>query len=202
MKEFHSLCLSCGAVAHYLWKGEKICLSPYLCHLMWWCYLFLFIHPICLFSQGFGLTWFQSCGSISTSWDFLVWFVSAAGVWLSNSGRVCFCFVTVVEDRIFWCERFRSSVKSLDLILPSSPGECHGRLACYVSQGNGCSMWAVRLVPRLGLEYAGSGFIPTSGRTARQKRSLHFWSRKKNGSFSFLRGEHCIFSHICPWFSI
>ena len=47
-------CHVCG-VAHYLWQGEKICLSPYLYHLMWWCCLFLFIHPICLSSQGFGL---------------------------------------------------------------------------------------------------------------------------------------------------
>ncbi len=44
---FYSLCLSCGVVAHYLWRGGKICLSPYLYHLMWCCYLFLFLHPIC-----------------------------------------------------------------------------------------------------------------------------------------------------------
>jgi hypothetical protein len=35
MEGFHSLCLPCGVVAHYLWQGEKICLSPYLYHLMW-----------------------------------------------------------------------------------------------------------------------------------------------------------------------
>ena len=29
MEEFHSLCLSCGVGVHYLWKGKKICLSPY-----------------------------------------------------------------------------------------------------------------------------------------------------------------------------
>ncbi len=64
-----------------------------------------------------------------------------------------------------------SSVKSLDLTLPSSPRESHGRLACYACQGNGCSMdCALSTAARF--EYAGSGFIPTSGRTARQERSL------------------------------
>ena len=64
-----------------------------------------------------------------------------------------------------------SSVKSLDLILPSSPGESHGRLACYASQGNGCSMGCA-LSTAARFKYAGSGFILTSGRTARQERSL------------------------------
>ena len=64
-----------------------------------------------------------------------------------------------------------SSVKSQDLILPRNPGESNGRLACYASQGNGCSMGCA-LSTAAGFKYAGSGFIPTSGRTARQKRSL------------------------------
>ena len=64
-----------------------------------------------------------------------------------------------------------SSVKSQDLILPSNPGESHGRLACYASQGNGCSMGCA-LSTAARFEYAGSGFIPTSGRTTRQERSL------------------------------
>ena len=42
MEDFLSLCLSCGVVAHYLWKGEKICRSPHI-----FIYLFLFLHPIC-----------------------------------------------------------------------------------------------------------------------------------------------------------
>ena len=30
--EIHYFCSSCGVVAHCLWKGEKICLSPYILH--------------------------------------------------------------------------------------------------------------------------------------------------------------------------
>jgi len=50
----------------------------------------------------------------------------------------------------------------LTLDFTSGPGESHGRLACYASQGNGCSMGCA-LSTAARFEYAGSGFIPTSG---------------------------------------
>ncbi len=63
-----------------------------------------------------------------------------------------------------------SSVKSQDLILAGSPRDSHGRLACYASQGNGCSMGCA-LSTAARFKNARSGSIPTSGGTARQERS-------------------------------
>ena len=45
--EIHYFCSSCGVVAHCLWKGGKICLSPHILHFMLWCYLVINSSRVC-----------------------------------------------------------------------------------------------------------------------------------------------------------
>ncbi len=106
---------------------------------------------------------------------------------VSNSGRVCSCFVTVVEDRIFWCERFHLASSPWILFCPAAPEKVTEDWPATSSKETAAA-WAVRLVPRLGLSMQGQvSFRPLVELLG--KREAYIWFLR--GLFTFGLSLEC-----------
>ncbi len=156
----------------FLWKHYyHIC--PEEIQLVWWR---RFSVSLSCWWQTISICRWSSSG-VSTT----VWWIWATYLFLSGLSLLLYLSlvdwtrVCTLEFRVeaLWLER-RQQLRHFPLFvyckipwiyLASGPRESHGRLACYASQGNGCSIGCA-LSTAARFEYAGSGFIPTSGRTA------------------------------------